>query len=58
MISILTEKQLATIRGFGTAEFEAEGLIMIQQYLSELPAIIFGVVTLIWIVGTLGLLNR
>ena len=57
MISILTEKQLATIRGFGTAEFEAEGL-MIQQYLSELPAIVFGVVTLIWIVGTLGLLNR
>jgi hypothetical protein len=29
-----------------------------QCFLSELPGIVFGVVTLIWIVGALGVLNR
>jgi hypothetical protein len=27
-------------------------------FLSELPGVVFGVVTLIWIIGTLSLLNR
>jgi hypothetical protein len=27
-------------------------------FLSELPAVVFGIVTVIWIIGTLGLLNR
>jgi hypothetical protein len=27
-------------------------------FLSELPGVIFGIVMVIWIVGTIGLLNR
>jgi len=26
--------------------------------MSELPGVVFGIVTVIWIIGTLGLLNR
>jgi hypothetical protein len=29
-----------------------------QTFLSELPGVVFGIVTIIWIVGALGLLNR
>jgi hypothetical protein len=57
--SILSEKQLAAIRGFENPQVETEGLTMSQQcFLSELPGIVFGIVTIIWIVGALGLLNR
>jgi hypothetical protein len=59
MISILTEKQMAAIRGFEKPQIETEGHTMsLQLFLSELPGVIFGVVTIIWIVATLGLLNR
>jgi hypothetical protein len=59
MTSILTEKQVASIRGFDKPQVETEGHAMsLQLFLSELPGVIFGVVTIIWIVGTLGLLNR
>ena len=59
MISILTQKQMAAIRRFESLPVETEGLTLSQQlFLSELPGVVFGVVTLIWIVATLGLLNR
>jgi len=59
MTSLLNEKQIGAIRGFINPSLEKEGLTMSQScFLSELPGVIFGVVTLIWIVGTLGLLNR
>jgi len=59
MTSLLNEKQIGAIRGFINPSLEKEGLTMNQScFLSELPGVIFGVVTLIWIVGTLGLLNR
>jgi hypothetical protein len=59
MISILTEKQVAAIRGYERPQIETEGTAMsLQLFLSELPGVIFGIVTIIWIVGTLGLLNR
>jgi hypothetical protein len=59
MTSILTQKQMAAIRGFVNSPTKSEGLIMCQNcFLSELPGVVFGVVTIIWIVGTLGLLNR
>ena len=59
MTSILTQKQLAAIHGFVKPQAEKEGLTLSQQcMLSELPGIVFGVVTLIWIIGTLGLLIR
>jgi hypothetical protein len=59
MTSILTDKQMSAIRGFVKPQVETEGLSMSQQcFLSELPGIVFGIVTVIWIVGTLGLLNR
>ena len=59
MTSVLTEKQMAAIRGFEKPQIETEGLAMSQQlFLSELPGIVFGIVTVIWIVGTIGLLNR
>ncbi len=59
MTSVLTEKQMAAIRGFEKPQIETEGLAMSQQcFLSELPGVVFGIVTVIWIVGTLGLLNR
>ena len=59
MISILTEKQMAAIRGFGKPQIETEGLTMsLQLFLSELPGVVFGIVTIIWIVTALGLLNR
>lgn len=59
MTSILTDKQMAAIRGFVKSPTKNEGLTMGQQcFLSELPGIVFGIVTVIWIVGTLGLLNR
>ena len=58
MTSLLDEKQLATIRGFINQSSEMEGINMCQHcFLSELP-VIFGLVTVIWIVGTIGLLNR
>jgi hypothetical protein len=58
MTSILTEKQMAAIRGF-EMPVETEGLTMCQHcFLSELPGLIFGIVTVVWIIGTLGLLNR
>jgi hypothetical protein len=57
MISILTDKQMATIRGFVNPQ--TEGLTLCQHcFLSELPGVVFGIVTLIWIVGAFGLLNR
>ena len=59
MTSILDEKQMAAIRGLEQPQVEMEGLTMSQQcFLSELPGVVFGIVTVIWIVGTLGLLNR
>jgi hypothetical protein len=59
MISILTEKQVAAIRGSQQPQIETEGMAMsLQLFLSELPGVIFGVVTIIWIVSTIGLLNR
>ena len=59
MTSLLTEKQIASIRAFVKPSREMEGLSMCQNcFLSELPGVVFGIVTLIWIVGTLGLLNR
>ena len=58
MTSILSEKQMASIRGFVNPR-EMEGLTMCQHcFLSELPGVVFGIVTVIWIVGTFGLLNR
>ena len=59
MTSILDEKWMAAIRGLEKPQVEMEGLTMGQQcFLSELPGIVFGIVTVIWIIGTLGLLNR
>ena len=59
MTSLLSEKQMASIRAFIKPSRETEGLNMCQNcFLSELPGVVFGVVTIIWIVGTLGLLNR
>ena len=59
MTSILSEKQMASIRAFVKPSHEMEGLNMCQHcFLSELPGVVFGVVTLIWIIGTMGLLNR
>ena len=60
MTSLLTEKQIASIRAFIKPSREMEGLRVSAQncFLSELPGVVFGIVTLIWIVGTLGLLNR
>ena len=59
MVSILTEKQAAAIRGFQKPPIEAEGYAMsLQLFLSELPGVVFGVVTIIWIFVTLGLLTR
>jgi hypothetical protein len=50
---------MASIRGFIKPSREMEGLNMCQNcFLSELPGVVFGVVTIIWIIGTLGLLNR
>jgi hypothetical protein len=59
MTSLLSEKQMASIRSFFKPSCEMEGLNMCQHcFLSELPGVVFGVVTIIWIFGTLGLLNR
>ena len=59
MTSILTQKQIYAIRGFVKSPTKSEGLIMCENcFLSELPGVIFGIVTVIWIVGTIGLLNR
>jgi hypothetical protein len=59
MASVLTQKRMAGIRDFEKSQAETEELIMCQHcLLSELPGVVFGIVTLIWIFGTLGLLNR
>jgi hypothetical protein len=59
MTSILTEKQMAAIRGFEIPGVDTEVLTMCEHcFLSELPGVIFGIVTIVWIIGTLGLLNR
>ena len=59
MTSILTQKEMAAIRGYEKPPVEMDGLTFSQHcFLSELPGVVFGIVTLIWIVGTLGLLNR
>ena len=59
MTSVLTQKQMAAIRGFVNPPTKREGLTMCQHcFLSELPGVVFGIVTVIWIIGTLGLLNR
>ena len=59
MISILTEKQIAAICGFEKPQIETEGFTMsLQLFLSELPGVVFGIVTIIWIVTAFGLLNR
>jgi hypothetical protein len=59
MTSILTQEQISAIRGFAKSTTKSEGLIMCENcFLSELPGVIFGIVTVIWIVGTIGLLNR
>jgi hypothetical protein len=50
---------MAAIRGFEIPGRDTEGLTMCQHcFLSELPGVIFGIVTVVWIIGTLGLLNR
>jgi hypothetical protein len=59
MTSLLNDKQMAAIRAFIKPSPEMEGLNMCQNcFLSELPGVVFGIVTVIWIVGTIGLLNR
>jgi hypothetical protein len=59
MTSILTQEQMAAIRGFVISPAKSEGLTMCQNcFLSELPGVIFGIVTVVWIIGTIGLLNR
>ncbi len=59
MTSLLSEKQMASIRSFIKPSRETEGLNMCQNcFLSELPGVVFGIVTVIWIVSTVGLLNR
>jgi hypothetical protein len=59
MTSILSRKQIAAIRGHKEPQTETEGLNMCQNcFLSELPGVVFGIVTVIWIVSTIGLLNR
>ena len=59
MTSILTQKQPAAIYEFAKSPEKSEGPAMCQNcFLSELPGVIFGIVTVIWIVGTIGLLNR
>ena len=59
MTSILTQKQMAAIRGFEISPTKSEGLTMCQNcFLSELPGVVFGIVTVVWIIGTIGLLNR
>ena len=59
MTSILTQKQMAAIRGFEIPDVDTEVLTMCEHcFLSELPGLIFGIVTVVWIIGTLGLLNR
>ena len=59
MTSLLTQKQIAATRGQIEPQTETEGLKMCQNcFLSELPGVVFGIVTVIWIIGTLGLLNR
>ena len=59
MTSILTQEQISAIRGLVKSKTKSEGLIMCENcFLSELPGVIFGIVTVIWIVGTIGLLNR
>jgi hypothetical protein len=56
---ILTQEQLAAIHGFAKSPTKSEGLAMCHNcFLSELPGVIFGIVTVIWIVGAIGLLNR
>jgi hypothetical protein len=50
---------MAAIRGFGIPDVDTEVLTMCEHcFLSELPGVIFGIVTVVWIIGTLGLLNR
>ena len=50
---------MAAIRGFDIPGRDTEVLTMCQHcFLSELPGVIFGIVTVVWIIGTLGLLNR
>jgi hypothetical protein len=50
---------MASIRSFIKPSRETEGLNMCQNcFLSELPGVVFGIVTVIWIVSTIGLLNR
>jgi hypothetical protein len=59
MTSTLTEQQIAAIRGFVISPMQGEGFTMCQHcFLSELPSVVFGIVTVIWIVGAIGLLNR
>jgi len=59
MTSILSQEQISAIRGFVKSPSTSEGLTMCENcFLSELPGVIFGIVTVIWIVGTIGLLNR
>jgi hypothetical protein len=59
MTSILTQKQMAAIRGFEMPRTDREALTMCEHcFLSELPGLVFGIVTVVWIIGTLGLLNR
>ena len=59
MTSLLNDKQMAAIRAFITPSPELEGLTMSQScFLSELPGVVYGIVTVIWIVAAFGLLNR
>ena len=50
---------MAAIRGFVISPIQGEGFTMcLHCLLSELPTVVFGIVTVIWIVGAIGLLNR
>ena len=43
----------------GFVDPQTEGLTLCEHcFLSELPARLYGIVTVIWIVGAFGLLNR
>jgi len=50
---------MAAIRGFVISPIQGEGFTMCTHcFLSELPSVVFGIVTVIWIIGAIGLLNR
>jgi hypothetical protein len=59
MTSIATHKQVAVIPGFMNAAEQPTRLSISQHcLLSELPGVVFGVITLVWIISTISLLIR